>query len=176
MATICVMCYCLLNALFLYGRQATAAHQLFGNMTYVTQSPYIAVTVTLVDGTYEWSHESIDHVFLSYRFQYNDRYVYGDFNHDGLTDAAVIITENEGGSGEFRALAFLINENGHLVHRASHGLGDRVIIKGLKERHGDVVVDMLDHGEHDCLAGPTQRVRNVYTYASAEQKTTSRWP
>ena len=106
---------------------------------------------------------------IHYRFQYDNHYVYGDFNQDGLKDAAVIVTENEGGSGEFRSLAFLINDGATLVHRQSTGLGDRAIIKSLKEDHGKVIIDLLVHGPHDSMAGPTQRVKRVYEYLTPSQ-------
>ena len=131
-------------------------------MTYLTHAPYIAEKVTLVDGIYAQQYEQ--GISLYYRFEYDDDYVYGDFNRDGLKDAAVVVTENEGGSGEFRSLAFLINDGTALVHRQSTGLGDRVIIKSLKERHGKVIIDLLVHGPRDSMAGPTKRVKRVYEY------------
>ena len=47
--------------------------------------------------------------------------------------------------------------------------GYRVVWNGrlhvsLKERNGHVLVDMFVHQEGDCMAGPTKRVSNVYTY------------
>lgn len=157
---ICCVIACVVS---LFGYQSrAAADKLFGNMTYLTHAPYIAEKVTLVNGGFERHYER--EVSLYYHFQYNGKYVYGDFNRDGLKDAAVIITENEGGSGEFRSLAFLINDGRQLVHRVSHSLGDRAIINSLRERNGKVVIDMFVHGERDCMAGPTKRVKNSYDY------------
>ena len=149
-----------LGALFLLGHQSkAAAHHLFGNMAYLTSYPDFADKVTLGNGTYAWNNGR-----FFYNLYFEGHYVYGDFNRDGLRDAAVIISEGEGGSGDFRALAFLINDGRHLVHRASHYLGDRVNIHSLRSRSGKVVVDMFVHQEHDCMAGPTKRVQTVCDY------------
>ena len=140
-------------------------------MTYLTTYPDWFEEVTLKNGRYHWSYKS--DVFLTYSYaqlfyhlDYEGHYVYGDFNHDDLKDAAVIISEGEGGSGDFRALAFLINNGQSFVHRVSHGLGDRVRINSLKKRGDKVVVDMFVHRETDCSAWPTKRVKYVYEYLS----------
>ena len=130
---------------------------------YLTDAPYIAEKVTLANG-YRVVWNGRLHISLTYEGQY----VYGDFNHDGLEDAAVLIMENEGGSGCFRSLAFLMNDGTKLVHQKSGYLGDRVIINSLKERNGNVVVDMFIHKETNCRAGPTKRVKKVYEYGGPE--------
>lgn len=142
-----------------------AAKKVFENMTYLTSYPGFE-RVHLANGRYSWSEKSSDGFFSLYQLYYEGHYVYGDFNHDGLKDAAVIISEGEGGSGDFRALAFLINDGQCLVHRVSYDLGDRVKINSLKERKGKVVIDLFVHQDGDCLAGPTKRVTHVYEYLS----------
>ena len=131
------------------------AARIFGNATYVMWDGYAAQAATLVDGVH-------DEPYLSVR--YDDRYVYGDFNGDGVKDAAVIITEDNGGTAEWYTLAFLINDGKQFVHRASQLLDDRAIINSMWERNGKVVIDMFIHQEGDCMAGPTNRVRQVYAY------------
>ena len=155
---LCVM----LGAMLLSGQQSrAAAHRMFGNMTYCTNSPDIAEKVTLTNGdSVVWN--GLLHVSL----YYGGRYVYGDFNRDGLRDAAVLIGESQGGSDDAVELAFLIHDGTRLVHRQSVYLGDSVIIHSFKERSGKVLVDMRIHQEGDCQAGPTKRVRNVYDYLS----------
>lgn len=151
-------------AVFLLGYLSkAAADKIFGNMTYLTDCPYIAEKVSLVNGQgILWNHRL--HVSLYYEGQY----VYGDFNRDGLKDAAVIIGESEGGSSDFQSLAFLIHNGTQLVHEKSAYLGNAVIVNALKERDGKVVMDMFVHQEGDCMAGPTKRVKNVYEYAGPD--------
>lgn len=134
------------------GQQAA---RIFGNATYVMWDGYRAQAVTLVDGVH-------DEPYLYVR--YDDRYVYGDFNGDGVRDAAVIVVENNGGTAAWYTLAFLIGEKGGFIHRASRVLDDRAIINALREKEGKVLVNMFVHQEGDCRAGPTKRVRNLYTY------------
>ena len=152
-------------AAVLVGRHAkTAADHVFSNMAYLTTYPDWRERVTLVNGEYSWGEKSSDGGFWSYHLSYEGHSVHGDFDHDGLKDAAVVISEGEGGSGDFRKLAFLIHDGRQLVHRASYGLGDRARINSLTARNGQVVVDLFVHGPHDCMAWPTKHVRNIYDY------------
>ena len=160
MRSLCAMLCFVLSVVLLLGHQSRAtANRIFSNMTYATHSPDIAEKVTLVNGEgVVWNGRL--HVSLYYA----GRYVYGDFNRDGRKDAAVIIGESQGGSDDEVELAFLIHDGTWLVHRQSVYLGDSAIINALKERSGNVIVDMLIHQEGDCQAGPTKRVRNVHGY------------
>lgn len=154
-----VLCAALCAALLIQHEAKAAANKLFGNMTYLTDSPYIVEKVTLVDG-----HRVTWNGRLHHSMHYEGRYVYGDFNRDGLKDAAVVIAQSESATGHCLELAFLINDGGQLVHRVSHYMGDRVIVNSLREHGGKVIIDMFVHRENDCMAGPTKRVRNVYDY------------
>ena len=158
---------CILCALALVEHHSrVAAHSVFGNMTYFTGAPYFLKEATLANGQFHKRYEG--GVSLSYYLHYDHQYVYGDFNQDGLRDAAVIITEGEGGSGTYRSLAFLINEGKQLAHQASHYLGDGVIVNTVRARNGKVILDMYVHQAHDCRAGPTKRVNKVYDYLNPD--------
>ena len=85
----------------------------------------------------------------------------------GVKDAAVVISESQGGSDDERSLAFLMNDGTRLVHRQSVYLGDSAIIKSVRARGNRVVVDMFIHQYGDCQAGPTKRVVRVYDYGRA---------
>ena len=137
------------------------AARIFGNTTYVMGNEYTAQTATLVGGIH-------DEPYLYVR--YDDKYVYGDFNGDGLKDAAVILIENNGGNAEWYILAFLMNDGEKLVHKASRELDDRAIINSIRKKDDKVVIDMFIHQEGDCMAGPTKRVRNLYAYDGPDHK------
>ncbi len=161
---ICVASGLAFCVVFLHEHRARAeAHKQFSNMTYLTDSPYIVKKVALVDG-----HRVTWNGRLHHSMHYEGRYVYGDFNRDGLKDAAVVIAQNESATGHCLELAFLINDGGQLVHRVSHYLGDRVIVNSVRERDGKVFIDLFVHQEGDCMAGPTKRVRNVYDYLNPD--------
>ena len=125
-------------------------------MTYFMKHPLYKDRATLVNGKH---HEEFLNVW------YDNKYVYGDFNHDGLKDAAVIIVENYGGNADSYELAFLINDGHKLVHRASYDLDTWAIVNSVRARNGKVIVDMYVHQEGDCNAGPSKRMRNVYKYS-----------
>jgi hypothetical protein len=146
-------------------RSKASANKIFGNMSYLTDSPYFSEQAPLVNGLYEWKYISEDNAFSHYRLEYTGQYVYGDLNHDGLKDAVVIVIENSGGNADWHTLAFLINDGKKLVHRASGLLGDRAIINSLRQKNGRVIVDMFVHQDGDCMAGPTGHVKGIFEYS-----------
>ena len=115
--------------------------------------------LTLIDG-FRTAWYGRLHVSLNYE----GHSVFGDFNRDGLRDAAVVIFENEGGNLDDYSLAFLINDGTKLVHKRSVHLDFWAIINSVREHAGKVVVDMFVHQEGDCNAGPTKRVKRVFDY------------
>ena len=132
---------------------------MFGRMNYFTDSPESAQKITVVNG-YGVVKDRLLHVSLCYE----GNYIYGDFNRDGLKDAAVIIWGGQSSTACYGYLAFLINDGKQLVHRVSYFLEDRATINSMKEHNGKVVIDMFVHQDGDCMAGPTRRVKNVYDY------------
>ena len=132
-----------------------ASHKIFANMTYTTGNEYGSEKFTLINGEYidpQWLH-----------VWYKNQYIYGDFNHDGQRDAAVIIIESGGGSANFPMLAFLIYENDGFVHRQSYNLGNKTRVHTLKNRNGKVIVDMSVRDEALWAYGELKRVKNIYT-------------
>ena len=149
----------LVSNVFLDKYASIKAAEIFGNVTYFVGNEYVSQKVFLVNGVYKEPYLEV---------LYDDWFVYGDFNHDGLKDAAAIFIENSGGNADWYTLAFLINDGEKFVHKASRPLDDRAIINSLKERKGKVVIDMFIHQEGDCMAGPTKRVKNVYAYNGSD--------
>ncbi|GAH89262.1 unnamed protein product, partial [marine sediment metagenome] len=115
--------------------------------------------IRLKDGSFEERNYSCGgDVLLGFRSEiYNDKVAFGDLNNDGKKDAAVVLTTNYGGSGNFRELAVIINQNGKPHHLTSQDLGDRAIINSLVIEVGIVSVDMITHGLKDPMCCPTQR-------------------
>ena len=135
------------------------AAKIFGNMTYFAGNEHFAEPATLINGEYQAP-------FL--RVYYDNRFVYGDFNHDGLRDAAVITVVNTGGNADWYTLNFLINDGKILVHRASRDLDDRAIINSMRQKNGKVFIDMYVHQPGDSMGGPTKHVRNIYEYTGPD--------
>ena len=144
-------------------RQSGEAHQLFGNMTYMTNCSYIVKRVKLVNG-----YRQVRRGLLQYSMSYNRKYFYGDFNQDGLKDAVVVIGQGEGhGWGTW--LAFLINDGKKYVHTKSGFLSRTAIINSLKIKGSRVIVDMFVLQADDCNAGPTGHVIGLFDYRRRER-------
>ena len=92
----------------------------------------------------------------------SDQVAFGDLNGDGAEDAVVVLITDPGGSGTFRHLGVVINEKGTPQHVASQLLGDRVKVKSLSVRSGEIVVQMMTHGTRDPMCCPTFQVTRNY--------------
>ena len=112
----------------------------------------------LQDGTYE---EAIEGSASKIHVAMMDIMALGDLNGDGIWDAVVVL-EASGGSGTFRSLEAVINENGEPVHVASVLLGDRVQIEELIIGDRYIRVKMVTHGQGDAMCCPTLRVVQLY--------------
>ncbi|OFW53668.1 MAG: hypothetical protein A2163_08450 [Actinobacteria bacterium RBG_13_35_12] len=87
---------------------------------------------------------------------YNDKIAFGDLNNDGKEDAVVIVTINGGGSGDFRELAIMGNQDGNPTYLTSKELGDRVIINSVSIQLGIITINMITHGPNDAMCCPTK--------------------
>lgn len=90
---------------------------------------------------------------------------YGDLNGDGLTDAAIILAHNGGGTGDFEYLIPVLAQNGQPEQIGSDFLGDRVKVNNLTITPGQVTVDMLVAGPNEPLCCPTQPVSKTFKIA-----------
>lgn len=119
------------------------------NATYTT--PYFLKTVKLVNGSYT---EGSGATF--YSVQMLDVFAYGDLNGDRKADAAVILAENQGGSGVFESVVAVLNQGGAPHPISSVQLGDRQLIKSAHISLGVIHLDMIVHGPSDPMCCPTQ--------------------
>lgn len=87
----------------------------------------------------------------------SDQMAMGDLNTDGNPDAAVVLVSDPGGSGIFRELAVLLNQNGKPVHIASTLLGDRIQVNAITIESSTIVANIIKHGPQDPMCCPTQR-------------------
>lgn len=113
----------------------------------------------LQDGKYE---EAIEGSASKIHIALMDVVALGDLNGDGIWDAAVVLEASGGGSGTFRSLEAVINEDGAPEHVASVLLGDRVQIEELLIADQYIRVQMVTHGQGDALCCPTLRVVQLY--------------
>ena len=78
----------------------------------------------------------------------------GDLDGQGALDAVAITVENPGGSGTFRYLHALINEDDDLRDAGVAFLGDRIRIEGVSVHEGLITVAMLDRRPDEPYAAP----------------------
>lgn len=71
----------------------------------------------------------------------------GDLNGDSIDDAAVILVEDSGGSGTFSYLAAVLDQDGQPVNQATLLLGDRVNLKAIAIKDGQIVVESIEQNE-----------------------------
>ena len=114
--------------------------------------------VQLTDGQYQ---QGTDATTLDFAYVGLTEFVaIGDLTGDGLNEAAAILIENYGGTGNFAFLTIFTNVNGLPVFLYSTLIDDRPIIKGIAIENGEVYLDAIVHGLEDpgcCPALPTTR-------------------
>ena len=76
----------------------------------------------------------------------------GDLNGDGVPDAAVTLNAETGGSGTFTYLAAVINKNGIAEPLNAVLIGDRIVVKNLTIKSGQIDLEFLDHSANEPLA------------------------
>ncbi|MGR8941072.1 MAG: META domain-containing protein [Gammaproteobacteria bacterium] len=91
-----------------------------------------------------------------------EKAAFGDLDHDGLGDAAVILAWQSGGSGTFKYLVAMKNTGIAPRQQDSVLLGDRLRSTALSIAGGEVVLEMLSSGPHDPACCPSLPVRHVY--------------
>ena len=67
---------------------------------------------------------------------------YGDLNNDGQEDSVVILESRAGGTGTFRQLAVMLNQNGNAKNVANQSLGDRTVVNSLNISPGTISINM----------------------------------
>jgi hypothetical protein len=112
--------------------------------------PQLGATVTLVNGKYDSpaADENVIHVALL------DPIAFGDLNGDGAEDAAVLFSENSGGTGDFISVVVVLNQNGAPMQSADRLIDDRAMINGMTIHNGRILVDAVIHGPADPMCCP----------------------
>lgn len=117
--------------------------------------PYGDFTITLVDGQYQ-QKPSPDSATFIVNVSLTGPIAYGDLDGDGVEDAALVLTDEPGGSGTFVSLAAARNADGEAEGLATTPLGDRVQVEALAIADGIITVNLVTHGPSDPMCCPTQ--------------------
>lgn len=122
-------------------------------------APVSGRTVRLVNGRYEVGSGDTYLLLTLLPFL-----AYGDLNADGVEDAAVLLAENNGGSGTFVGVAAVLNRDGVAQQVGFAPLvDDRPKVNALAIQNGRIVLDALIHGPNDPMVAPSLPV--IQTYA-----------
>jgi len=124
-------------------------------------SPLLQVPVSLVDGAYSGRVDGMEHhVAVLPGIQY------GDLNGDGIEDAALILSEDTGGSGVFTSLVVVFSREGQFAQAPGVMIDDRPVIKELAIADGVVRLKALVHAPNDPAIDPTTSMNGEYSLLS----------
>jgi hypothetical protein len=121
------------------------------------------LTITLVNGSYLSGSDPAAVDYMSVNM--GDMVAFGDLNYDGLSDAAVILAINTGGTGVFTNIASVLDNSGAPSNVASIFIDDRPIINSLAISNGEILADIIIHGSTDpgcCPGFQTQQGFRLY--------------
>jgi len=120
-------------------------------------------TVQLTDGQYE-GEPFVEGGASRPTVAFTDATAFGDLNGDGVDDAVVVLVESSGGSGNFRYLAAVLNQDGSPENVATQLIGDREQVQSVTIDGAEVSVKALTHGPEDPMCCPTEEITLTYRF------------
>ena len=89
----------------------------------------------------------------------------GDLDHDGVSEAAVVLGLGSGGSGDLIHLAILRRQGAAVVSVATALVGDRVAIRAMRIAGSRVELDVVQAGPGDALCCPGELASRAWDFA-----------
>jgi hypothetical protein len=120
-------------------------------------APFYNRTVKLVNGAYSEGSGTDQ-----YSVQMLDTVAFGNLNNDGISDAAILLVENGGGTGEFESVVAVLETGGAPSQVGQVQLGDRVQVKSIKIDSATIALDTLVQGPNDPMCCPSQAETQSY--------------
>lgn len=130
-------------------------------------------TVTLVDGAYTSGSDTTAIGYISVHM--GEVAAFGDLNGDGISDAAVVLGVNTGGTAVFTYIAAVLNVNGAPVHAASLLIDDRPQIGGLSIVSGEILAQTVVHRGDDPMCCPSLPVEQGFRLYNGNGLVLTRW-
>ncbi|MCX6791119.1 MAG: VCBS repeat-containing protein [Candidatus Gribaldobacteria bacterium] len=112
------------------------------NAEYYSSSMLPGQRIKLVNGTYQPKPPIEGTIKLE-----TTSITYGDLNNDGQEDVVVILATSGGGTGVFRDIEAVLNQNGKPFNVAMQGLADRTTINSITIQSGVITVVMSPKGD-----------------------------
>ena len=121
-------------------------------------SPMMNAPVKLVNGEFSGEVKGTElYIVIQPGIQF------GDLNMDGVNDAALLLSENTGGSGIFVSLVVVYSEDGKFKQAPGFGIDDRPIINKMVIEESLVKLEGFIHGPNDPMVDPTLAVKEEYS-------------
>lgn len=114
-------------------------------------SPMLNAPIRLVNGEFSGSVNGVE-----LRASIQPGIQFGDLNGDGVDDAALLLSENTGGTGTFVSLVVIFSQSGKFKQAPGMTIDDRPVINSMSITDGKVKLDVLVHGPNDPMISPTQ--------------------
>jgi hypothetical protein len=127
--------------------------------------------VQLTDGQFQ---QGTDATTLDFAYVGLTEFVaIGDLTGDSVSEAAAIVVENYGGTGNFAFLTVFTNVNGQPVFLYSTMIDDRPIINSIAIENGEVHLDAITHGFEDAGCCPTLPTKRTYALVNNQLRITN---
>lgn len=110
----------------------------------------------LVDGVYHRPTTAPGASAETYTTMLQTPVLFGDLNGDAAEDAVVVLSTQNGGTGQFVEMAAVLNRHGQADNVSTTSLGDRVVVESGLIEAGVIRLDMRVHGPNDGLCCPSQ--------------------
>lgn len=81
---------------------------------------------------------------------------HGDLNDDGVEDAAVFLSTQNGGTGHFIELAAVLSRQGSPENVSTVSIGDRIGVEAARIEAGIIILDLRVHGPNDPMCCASQ--------------------
>jgi len=125
------------------------------NMQY--QSPLAQAAVDLVNGRFSGEING-----MSLTAVVEPGIAFGDLNQDGISDGALLIAENVGGSGTFVSLVVVYSQQGAFQVSPAVTIDDRPVINSMTVDQGVVKLSALVHAPNDPMVSPSMSIQSEY--------------
>ena len=113
----------------------------------------ITRTYRLENGSYRSSTDTSAQGYVS--ISLGQAVGFGSLDNAEGEDAAVILAENYGGTGQFVQVGAILNRTGLPYHAASYPLGDRTVVNSLTIQNNEIIADAIVHGPNDGMCCPS---------------------
>lgn len=121
-------------------------------------SPLLQVPIKLTDGAYSGVVEGSE-----LQSQVLPGIQYGDLNGDGIDDAALLLAENTGGTGNFVSLIVVFSRDDRFQQATGVLIDDRPMINEMVIANGVVKIKGQVHAPDDPVVNPTTTIYAEYS-------------